>query len=851
MLYFSTWKTVLIWLVVGLGALVAAPNLYNQSFRDSLPSFIPTKPMTLGLDLQGGSHLLLQVDRASLVKDRLATLRDDARNLLRTDKIGYTDLAFKGDREVTLKLTDAKDAEVAQEALSGLADPVSNGLFGAGGVNEVELAIENGTDVSLKLTEEGITNRLGSAVTQSIEVIGRRVNELGTTEPTIQRQGNDRILVQVPGLDDPQRLKDILGKTAKLTFQFVDRTMPAEEAISGRAPAGTTVLYSQDDPPVPYVIENRVIVSGENLANATAGYDQRTSEAIVSFRFDTKGAGRFAQATQQNVGREFAIVLDNQVISAPVIREPILGGSGQISGNFTTESANDLSVLLRAGALPADLTIIEERTVGPGLGADSINAGVVASIIASILVVVFMLAAYGFLGVIANIALAVNIILIIAALSLMGATLTLPGIAGIVLTVGMAVDSNVLIFERVREERKWGRSVIQSLDEGFTKALATIVDSNLTTLIAAVVLFFLGSGPVKGFAVTLALGIITTVFTAFTLTRWLVAVWLRRSKPKELPWGIKLVPEYTKVPFMAWRKYAFAFTAITTLATLIGLFFITMNYGIDFRGGSMIEVQAKAEKADISAIRNGLNELNLGEVQVQEFGDPRDVLIRIESQGAGEQGEQSAIAKARSVLEKDYDVRRVEVVGPTVSGELTRNGLIGVGVSLVLILIYVWIRFEWQFAIGAIVATGHDVILTLGLFLFTGLEFNLASIAAILTILGYSLNDTVVVYDRVRENLRKFKKMPMAELLDASVNQTLSRTVYTALTTLLALVALWIFGGEVIRTFVVAMIFGIVIGTYSSIFVAGPLLIFFKLRPDSETESSSSAVAAKPTPAKA
>jgi SecD/SecF fusion protein len=850
MLYFSTWKTVLIWLVVGIGALVAAPNLYTQNFRDSLPAIFPTKPMTLGLDLQGGSHLLLQVDRETLVKDRLATLRDDARNLLRTDKIGYTDLAILGDREVTLKLTDAKDAEVAQEALSGLADPVTSGLFGAGGVNEVELGIENGTDVSLKLTEEGITARLGSAVTQSIEVIGRRVNELGTTEPTIQRQGNDRILVQVPGLDDPQRLKDILGKTAKLTFQFVDRTMPAQEAITGRPPAGTTVLYSQDDPPVPYVIENRVIVSGENLADAQTGYDQRTSEAIVSFRFDTKGAQRFGLATQQNVGREFAIVLDNQVISAPVIREPILGGAGQISGNFTTESATDLSVLLRAGALPADLTIIEERTVGPGLGADSINAGVVASIIAAVLVVVFMLGAYGFLGIIANIALAVNIILIIAALSLMGATLTLPGIAGIVLTVGMAVDSNVLIFERVREERKWGRSVIQSLDEGFTKALATIVDSNLTTLIAAVVLFFLGSGPVKGFAVTLALGIITTVFTAFTLTRWLVSVWLRRTKPKELPRGIKLVPEVTNVPFMAWRKYAFAFTAITSLATIGGLFVKDMNYGIDFRGGSMIEVQAKAEKADISAIRNGLNELNLGEVQVQEFGNPRDVLIRIESQGAGEQGEQSAIAKARSSLEADYNVRRVEVVGPTVSGELTRNGLIGVGVSLVLILIYVWIRFEWQFAIGAIVATGHDVILTLGLFLFTGLEFNLASIAAILTILGYSLNDTVVVYDRVRENLRKFKKMPMAELLDASVNQTLSRTVYTALTTLLALVALWIFGGEVIRTFVVAMIFGIVIGTYSSIFVAGPLLIFFKLRPETG-EAESGAVTTKATPAKA
>ncbi len=842
----------LIWLVVGIGALVAAPNLYNQSIRDSLPTIFPTKPMTLGLDLQGGSHLLLQVDREALIKDRLATLRDDARNLLRTDKIGYTDLAILGDREVTLKLTDANDAEVAQEALSGLADPVTSGLFGAGGVNEVELGIDNGTDVSLRLTDEGITARLGSAVTQSIEVIGRRVNELGTTEPTIQRQGNDRILVQVPGLDDPQRLKDILGKTAKLTFQFVDRTMPAEEAISGRPPAGTTVMYSEDEPPVPYVIENRVIVSGENLADAQTGYDQRTSEAIVSFRFDTKGAQRFGLATQQNVGREFAIVLDNQVISAPVIREPILGGSGQISGNFTTESATDLSVLLRAGALPADLTIIEERTVGPGLGADSINAGVVASIIASILVVSFMLIAYGLLGVIANIALVANVILIIAVLSALGATLTLPGIAGIVLTVGMAVDSNVIIFERVREERRQGRSFIQAMDEGFQKGLATVVDANLTTLIAAVVLFFLGSGPVKGFAVTLAIGIITTVFTAFTLTRWLIAVWIRRTKPKDLPWGLKLVPDNTKIQFMSFRNWAFAFSIITSLATFAALFATDLNYGIDFKGGAMIEVQSKAEKADVGAIRGALSELNLGDVQVQEFGNPRDVLIRIETSDESEQAAQSAISLVRSALETNHDIRRVEVVGPTVSGELTRNGIIGVGVAMLLILIYIWVRFEWQFAVGAILATGHDVIMTVGLFAFTGLEFNLTSIAAVLTIMGYSINDTVVVYDRVRENLRRYKKMSISELLDLSVNQTLSRTFLTGLTTLFALIALWLFGGEVIRSFVFAMIFGIVIGTYSSIFVAGPLLILFRLRPENfEADKDSTAVATKPATAKA
>ena len=342
------------------------------------------------------------------------------------------------------------------------------------------------------------------------------------------------------------------------------------------------------------------------------------------------------------------------------------------------------------------------------------------------------------------------------------------------------------------------------------------------------------------------------MFTAFTLTRWLIAVWIRRSKPKDLPWGLKLVPDNTKIQFMSFRNWAFAFSIITSLATFAALFATDLNYGIDFKGGAMIEVQAKAEKADVGAIRGALSELNLGDVQVQEFGNPRDVLIRIETPGENEQAAQSAISLVRSALETNHDIRRVEVVGPTVSGELTRNGIIGVAVAMLLILVYIWVRFEWQFAVGAILATGHDVIMTVGLFAFTGLEFNLTSIAAVLTIMGYSINDTVVVYDRVRENLRRYKKMSISELLDLSVNQTLSRTFLTGLTTLFALIALWLFGGEVVRSFVFAMIFGIVIGTYSSIFVAGPLLILFRLRPENfEVDKDSMAVSAKPAPAKA
>jgi SecD/SecF fusion protein len=838
MLYFSRWKTISIWAVVLFGLLFAAPNLFPQSVLSSLPDWLPKKQMTLGLDLQGGSHILLQLDRQDLSDERLQTTRDDIRTLLRDAKIGYTGLIGSG-KTVQVRIRDAAELDAAKTALESLLQPVAAGVFSGGTITELTLDEPEPNVLRYTQTDEGIDYRLSAALTQSIEVVGRRVNELGTTEPIIQRQGSDRILVQVPGLQDPQRLKDILGQTAKLSFQMVDQTMPVQEAIEGRPPAGSTIMYSTDDPPIPYLIENRVIVAGESLVDAQASFDQRTNEPVVSFRFDSKGAQRFGQATQQNVGKLFAIILDDQVISAPQIREPILGGTGQISGNFSVQGANDLAVLLRAGALPANLTIVEERTVGPSLGADSISAGKIAGMIGAILVLVFMMLAYGWLGLIANVALVANIAMIVALLSLLGATLTLPGIAGIVLTIGMAVDSNVLIYERIREERRNGRSVIQAIDTGFSKALATIVDANLTTLIAAAVLFYLGTGPVKGFAVTLAIGIVTTVFTAFTFTRWLIAEWVRRSKPKELPWApVRLIPPDTKIPFMGMRRYTFALSGVLSVLSVVLFMTVNMNYGVDFKGGSLIEVKSKAGAADLADIRARLSDLNIGDVQVQQFGQSSDVLIRVGSQDSGDNAEQTVVTKVRGELESDYEFRRVETVGPTVSSELARQGTIGVIVALGLVLIYVWFRFEWQFAVGAIIATIHDIVMTIGFFVISGVEFNQSSIAAILTIVGYSLNDTVVVYDRIREDLRRFKKMPLPELLNSAINTTLSRTTMTSLTTILALLALFIFGGEVIRSFTAAMLFGVVFGTYSSIFIAAPLLILFKLRPGPASPSN-------------
>ncbi|MGN6305639.1 MAG: protein translocase subunit SecDF, partial [Mesorhizobium sp.] len=793
MLYFSRWKTIGVWAVVLLGLLFAAPNLFSQSVLDKLPDWLPKKQMTLGLDLQGGSHILLKIDQNDLVKDRLNTSRDEIRSLLRDAKIGYTGLSGSG-KVVQVRIRDAGQVEAAKEALKSLVAPVSSGLFTGGSVTEMTLDEPEPGLLRFTMTDAGIQYRTSTALAQSIEVVGRRVNELGTTEPIVQRQGNDRILVQVPGLQDPKRLKDILGQTAKLTFQMVDQSMPVQDAINGRPPAGSTVMYSKDDPPVPYLIENRVIVSGENLVDAQATFDSRTNEPVVSFRFDGKGATRFGQATQQNVGKLFAIILDNHVISAPQIREPILGGTGQISGNFTPQSANDLAVLLRAGALPATLTVIEERTVGPGLGQDSIQAGKMSAIVGSVLVVAFMVGAYGFLGWLANLALLANVAMIVAVLSLVGATLTLPGIAGIVLTMGMAVDSNVLIYERIREERRDGRSVLQAFDLGFQRALATILDSNITTLIAAVVLFFLGSGPVRGFAVTLAVGIITTIFTAFTLTRWLAAEWLRRRRPKEVPKGyFRLVPEVTSIPFMRVRLQVFIVSILLCVASVGLLATKGLNFGIDFTGGTLIEVRAKSGTADVGDIRQRLSEAGVGETQVQGFGDKSDALIRIGAVTDTGQGEGDAIVKkAQDSLTSDYDIRRTELVGPTVSGELAWAAIIGVLAAMGGILIYVWVRFEWQFAIGSIVATINDIILTLGFLVVTQLQFDLSTVAAILTIVGYSLNDTVVIYDRVRENLRRFKKMPLGQLLDLSDNEMLARTTMTSVTTFLALLSLFL-----------------------------------------------------------
>ncbi len=518
MVYLERWKIVLIIVFCAFGVLYSAPNLMGKEqvawLQKYTPSFFPNKGVNLGLDLRGGSHLLLEVEVDNVIEERLQSLVDETRTALRAAEVGYTGLAASNGA-VRFKLTKAAGVDEARKALRTLG-------------GEMDIAEKDG-EFSLTMTDAYVAERKQAAMEQSVGIVRKRIDETGTREPSIQRQGENRILVQLPGVDNPEHIKGLLGQTAKLTFRLVDETADPNDP---RAPAGEEILPSLEDGRM-YVVQKRIMVSGDTLTDAQPSYQD--GMPVVSFKFDSVGARRFGEATRQNVGHLFAIVLDNKVISAPVIREPILGGSGVISGNFSTQSAQDLALLLRAGALPAPIKVLEERTVGPGLGADSIKAGAMASLIGISLVVVFFAFYYGLFGIFANVALMFNIALIFGTLSILQATLTLPGIAGIVLTLGTALDANVLVYERIREEARAKRSIIASIDAGYSHALPAIIDANITTLIAGILLFIFGSGPVKGFAVTLCIGIATSIFSALMVTRLIIIYWMKWTKPKAIP----------------------------------------------------------------------------------------------------------------------------------------------------------------------------------------------------------------------------------------------------------------------------------------------------------------------------
>ncbi|PZQ44036.1 MAG: protein translocase subunit SecD [Micavibrio aeruginosavorus] len=520
MVQIPTWKRILIIGVVLLSILYSLPNLLPKEKLEqlgTLPSIVPHKTVNLGLDLQGGSHILLQVDLASVIKQRSDDVISSLRPSLRDKKIGYKRLAVIPGGGIRVTLKDAADGAEIAKAVRALD-------------NTLTVTITD-TTVEGTFSEAAIKQVKDQVLSQSIEIVRRRIDETGTNEPVIQRQGDDRIVVQLPGLGDPTRVKELLGKTAKLSFHLVNMDV-ASSAI--KTTGGDMILPMQERPGETLAVQRQAMLTGDMLTNAAFAQDQNGGSA-VSFRFNAIGTKKFCELSRENVNRLFAIVLDNVIISAPVIREPICGGSGQISGSFSVKEANDLAILLRAGALPAPLNIIEERTVGPSLGADSIEAGKKAALLGLVLVFVLMIGSYSLFGVFSCIGMLVNLTITFAALSILQATLTMPGIAGLVLTVCMSVDANVLIYERIREELREGKSAISAIDHGFKMAFATITDSNLTHIFAAIILFSLGSGAIKGFAVTTIIGTAASFFTSISVVRLMIIMWLGRRKNAALP----------------------------------------------------------------------------------------------------------------------------------------------------------------------------------------------------------------------------------------------------------------------------------------------------------------------------
>ncbi len=667
-------------------------------------------------------------------------------------------------------------------------------------------------------------NAAKDAPQRAIEVIRNRIDQFGVLEPVIHLQGENRILIQLPGITDRDRAKDIIGKTAHLEFRLVsDNPELVKSAMDKEAPEGYEIktLEGRDGRKETLLVEKEAVMTGDLLVDATTEFSQEGfGQPYVSLELNEKGAQIFADTTGINVGRRLAIVLDGEVYTAPVIRERIPSGRAQISGNFSIQEAKDIALVLRAGALPAPVKIIEERTVGPALGKDSVEKGIRSILMGGISVLVFMLVYYLVAGAVADLALVLNILIIAGVLAYFKATLTLPGIAGLVLTIGMSVDANVLIFERIREELKLGKAIRAAIHAGYDKAFWTILDSNVTTLIVALILFQFGTGPVRGFATTLSVGILASMFTALFVTRLIMDIITSGSKGLK---NLKMLQFFNSpnIPFVKIRKAAYILSLVVIVVGMSS--FIRKgaeNYGIDFTGGTLQQFEFK-ESVEVGAVRRVLSGIGLGDSVIQQFGEGRDFVIR----SVSDRSEDIIEALSEKFGKDKFDVMRVESVGPAVGEDLRKAAFMALIYAMIGICVYISLRFEFRFAITAIVALIHDVLVSVGMVALTGREISLPVIAALLTIVGYSINDTIVLFDRIREDRKFMRKSSMSEIVNVSINQTLSRTVLTSLTTLLVVICLYVFGGKVINDFAFVLLVGVIVGTYSSIFIACPLLL--------------------------
>lgn len=855
MINMPSWQRILILAVIVFAAIFAFPNLEysrvenhndamtrisldkaepgDEALVQSWPSWLPSSIVNLGLDLRGGVHVVVEVQTEDVYAEYYDSFWATARDLLRERKDSYGAVTREAATDnLKIRIENASEAQNAIDYLQESARAL--------GSDDYQFTNNNG-EITIALTDPAKARIDKMTMERSLEIVRRRIDNAGTKEPTIQQQGDNRILIDVPGFGSVEEVMSLLGRTAKLSLHPV---LGFQDTQEGNVSFDQLLLPSLDGGYV--LLDKAAVVSGDTITDAKLGFDTNQRPA-VNFTLNTEGAKAFGDYTAAHVGEPFAIVLDNEVISSPVIQAYISGGAAIITGSFTVEEAEQLAVLLRSGALPAALVVLEQSVVGPDLGQDSIDAGGMAALIALVIVALYMMWIYRLYGVFSTIALGVNMVMIIAALSIIGSVLTLPGIAGIVLTIGMAVDANVLIFERIREEYKNKPNVIRAIDQGFARALSSILDANITTFIAAIILYFFGAGPVRGFAITLMIGIATSVFTAVYVTRLLVVWYIGRKKPANIPFAErKSVLDDRHFAFMKSSKIFVTLSMVLVLASIALFAFKGPNYGIDFRGGTIFNVEVE-DSVSVAQMREAVNQSFNGDVSVTTNSSAdagmQGMFVRLSADGDRAAMSEEEISQLRDQITSNFNnskVLGVDSIGGAVSGELVEKGLLAIGLTLFAIGIYIWLRFEAAFAMGAIVALIHDVSMTLGFFVVTGLTFDLSVVAALLAIIGYSLNDTVVVYDRIRERFQMTPDREIGSVIDDAINETLSRTLMTSGTTLLAVLAIFIFGGAELKSFSAAMLFGVIIGTYSSIFIASPILVRLGVKKEDGRKSKQS-----------
>ncbi len=841
------WKFILMAALIALSVVFVLPSFYKGT-PDWFKKHIYSEGLKLGLDLQGGMHLILKVDVDQAVKNAADLAATDLKESLGRRQITLVRRPSPNPDEILFFLPN-KDAVGRVKAV--LEDEFPS--------LELVKVKEEGKFPSLvlRLSPEEEKFIRENAVDQSLEIIRNRIDQFGVTEPVIVRQGEEEIVVQLPGIQDPERALKLIGQTAQLEFKLVDDEagvdlgrLIRQATDSGRLPAGynikalNSVLKGQiprDDSiyflkevddrtgkiqKTPILLKDKTLMTGDTVKTAHVRIGGNYNEPYVALEFTDRGARLFEKITGDNVDKRLAIVLDGVVRSAPVIRERIGGGHAQITGSFTTEEASDLAIVLRAGALPAPISIIQNVTVGPSLGHDSIQHGLYSGLLGAALVVVFMVIYYTFSGFIANIAMVLNLLFLMAVLALFQATLTLPGIAGIILIIGMGVDSNVLIFERMREERALGKPLKAFIDGGYDKAFWTIVDAHVTTLITAVALFLFGTGPIKGFAVTLSAGIVINLFTAIFGTRMVYDGLLTKHALTNLKF-FQLIKK-TSLDFIGRRNFAFALSVVMVTIGLAGFIQVVRgaaNLGVDFSGGTM--VQYRADKPfTLDNVRKALTKTGIEGYSLQEVPGEHVLIVRVKKSVATVGDIETRITNSlkESLSKTRFVIESKAEIGSTVSKELRRKALIAICISFAGIIGYLAFRFNLSFGIAATAATFHDVLVVLGILFILNMEITLLTITALLTLGGYSLTDTVVVFDRIRENIKRYKKLPFAEIINRSINEMLSRTIITSMTTMMVVLCIFFFGGVVIHDFAFTLLLGVLVGTYSSVFVASPVV---------------------------